>query len=118
MLECFIAGDTCTFCERAKNDKSYTYDLVGEIRRQRLTFTGHVLRYGEERLTRRVLLAYFSRFRGPLEYPEGSILEDAPKHRNLEELIVLANDRKRWQEEVGRIEGKRHSLGLKRLVGN
>ena len=89
------------------------YDLVGEIRRQRLTFTGHVLRYGEERLTRRVLLAYFSRFRGPLEYPEGSILEDAPKHRNLEELIVLANDRERWREEVGRIEGKRHSLELK-----
>ena len=28
-------------------------------------------------------------------------------------MIVLANDRERWREEVGRIEEKRHSLELK-----
>ena len=36
--------------EMARNP---TYDVVGEMRRQRIAFAGHVLRYGEERLTRR-----------------------------------------------------------------
>ena len=55
-----------------------TYDLVGEIRRQRFAFAGHVLRYGEERLTKQVMIGYFSRSEQQQDYPEGNILEDAP----------------------------------------
>ena len=89
-----------------------TYDLVGEIRRQRITFAGHVLRYGEERLTRRVLIEYFSRFDKQRDYPQGSILEDAPPHKDIISLVEIARDRERWRQWRDRIDGKRHSLEL------
>ena len=89
-----------------------TYDLVGEIRRQRITFAGHVLRYGEERLTRRVLIEYFSRFDKQRDYPQGSILEDAPPHKDIISLVAIARDRERWRQWRDRIDGKRHSLEL------
>ena len=89
-----------------------TYDLVGEIRRQRITFAGHVLRYGEERLTRRVLIEYFKRFDKQRDYPQGSILEDAPPHKDIISLVEIARDRERWRQWRDRIDGKRHSLEL------
>ena len=89
-----------------------TYDLVGEIRRQRITFAGHVLRYGEERLTRRVLIEYFKRFDKQRDYPQGSILEDAPPHKDIISLVAIARDRERWRQWRDRIDGKRHSLEL------
>ena len=95
--------------EMARNP---TYDLVGEIRRQRITFAGHVLRYGEERLTRRVLIEYFSRFDKQRDYPQGSILEDAPPHKDIISLVAIARDRERWRQWRDRIDGKRHSLEL------
>ena len=95
--------------EMARNP---TYDLVGEIRRQRFAFAGHVLRYGEERLTKQVMIGYFSRFERQQDYPEGSILEDAPPHKDLDSLVVYASDRERWRRLCNRIGGKRHSLEL------
>ena len=49
-----------------------------------------VLRYGEERLTRRVLIEYFSRFDKQRDYPQGSILEDAPPHKDIISLVAIA----------------------------
>ena len=95
--------------EMARNP---TYDLVGEIRRQRFAFAGHVLRYGEERLTKQVMIGYFSRFERQQDYPKGSILEDAPPHKDLDSLVVYASDRERWRRLCNRIGGKRHSLEL------
>ena len=63
-------------------------------------------------MTRQVLLAHFERFDKQDEYPEGSILEDAPPHKNIVELVEIANDRQRWREWRDRIGGKRHSLEL------
>ena len=106
---CLAVIERCEPQEMARNP---TYDMVGEIRRQRLTFAGHILRYGEERTTRQLLLAYFERFDKQDNYPEGSILEDAPPHKNIVELVEIANDRQRWREWRDRIGGKRHSLEL------
>ena len=71
-----------------------------------------MLRYGEERLTRRVLIEYFSRFDKQRDYPQGSILEDAPPHKDTISLVEIARDRERWRQWRDRIEGKRHSLEL------
>ena len=88
--------------------------LVTAIRRTRLIWLGHVLRYPAGRKLREVLLAYMKAFEtGPrdyMEYPEGSLLEDAPRHYEVDELITFAvgdgtaegkkEGRKRWKLHV------------------
>ena len=88
--------------------------LVTAIWRTRLIWLGHILRYPAGIKLREVLLAYMGAFEtGPgeyMDYPEGSLLEDAPRHHEVTELINFAvgdgtekgkkEGRKRWKLHV------------------
>ena len=87
----------------------FPVDLVEQIRQQRLTFAGHYLRYSDERVTKQVMIAYFSRYAGQEAYPLGCILEDAPAHSSIRELLALAAERDNWRQHRDRLTGKRHS---------
>ena len=91
--------------------KAPIYCLVSDIRRRRMIWLGHVLRYGEDRGTRRALLAYMHDKNGI--YEPGTVLDKAPDHGVGEELLKLANgdgtkeskDERRtwWRNRVKRI---------------
>ena len=87
------------------------YCLVTDIRRTRVIWLGHILRYPPEHGTRLALLAYMTAFTGQgagrTIYPDGSLLEDAPQHKTITELITFAvgdgskeKRRKRWKRHV------------------
>ena len=77
-----------------------TIDLLQELRVRRAKWVGHILRSEEEHLARRAMM---ERSR---PYPEGHVLEDAPRHNNISELLYLAQDREVWRELVY----KRHRM--------
>ena len=70
-------------------------DLVLLVRKRRLRFLGHILRMDERRLLRRIFAAYVH---GGSRAPEGSLMQDCKG--TIEELTVLARDRKQWQRKV------------------
>jgi hypothetical protein len=75
------------------------FDLVLAVRRRRLRFLGHVLRMNDSRLVKRTFLAYVY---GSSSIPAGSLLEDC-NTKNLEELLDLARDKKKWSELCERL---------------
>ena len=87
--------------------------LVTAIRRTRLIWVGHILRYPVKSRAREVLLAYMEALNTAegefMAYPEGSLLEDAPEHREICGLINFATgDGSEKGEEKGRKRWKLH----------
>ena len=72
------------------------YDLVLAIRKRRLRFLGHILRMNKDRLLRRTLVAYVCTDTGP---PPGSLLDDCCS-KDIEELAILATDKRRWNDFI------------------
>ena len=82
-----------TYRETATNPQ---YDLVLAIRKRRLRYLGHILRMKPDRLIRRTLTAYVN---GGLGAPPGSLLDDC-EAMTIEELALVADDRRRWERLV------------------
>ena len=87
--------------------------LVTSIWRTRVIWIGHILRYPEGCRAREVLLAYLQAFETPegefMTYPEGSLMEDAPAHREIGELITFATgDGTEGGKKSGRMRWKLH----------
>ena len=76
------------------------FDLVRAIRKRRLRYLGHILRLPPERLLRKSLFAYVM---GSDTIPVGSLIADCPLNLNLEDLALIATDRKQWAELVNSI---------------
>jgi hypothetical protein len=81
-----------------------TFDLLGRLRSRRLRWAGHILRLEEASLLRRVLLAQVEdELQGAAAAgarAAGGLLMDAAQYSSVEELLVLARDRKGWQAGV------------------
>ena len=72
------------------------FNLLLAIRRRRLRFLGHVLRMDTTRLVRRTFIAYVH---NGTDIPAGSLMQDCD-HMSIEDLTVIASDRKAWQRRV------------------
>ena len=66
-------------------------NLVNFVRQQRFQWVGHTLRRHESFPARRMLM------KQQKPYEKGSVLMDAPRHDNMDELAELAQDRKSWR---------------------
>ena len=66
-------------------------NLVNFVRQQRFQWVGHTLRRYESFPARRMLM------KQQKPYEKGSVLMDAPRHDNMDELAELAQDRKSWR---------------------
>ena len=66
-------------------------NLVTFVRQQRFQWVGHILRRHESFPARRMLM------KQQKPYEKGSVLMDAPRHDNMDELAELAQDRKSWR---------------------
>jgi hypothetical protein len=75
-----------------------TFDLISRLRARRLRWAGHILRMEEPNLMRRVLLASVDL--GLEGKAQGGILADAPAFESVEQLLLLAQDKKEWRETV------------------
>ena len=76
------------------------FNLVRAIRQRRLRYLGHILRLPPERLLRKCLFAYVM---GSDTVPAGSLIADCPLNLNLEDLALIATDRKQWADIVNSI---------------
>jgi hypothetical protein len=75
--------------DRRKMAENPPYNLTTGIQRTRLIWRGHVLRMPENHPTRQGLLVYLSTLTTN-NYPAGSIMENAPNHKNAAALIQFA----------------------------
>lgn len=83
---------------------SPTYPLVQKVRARRARWLGHILRSDERYLVRQVLVAQFGyMLQCGVQYPVGSIMQDAPAHSSMEQLITMAEDRDEWRLLVNSI---------------
>ena len=71
-----------------------SFDIVKWIRARRLTWLGHILRMGPERLLKR---AVFEMYKAKTD---GDLLMDAPQHTSWYDLCSQACDRERWRTLV------------------
>ena len=88
-----ITGRPITIRDEAR-PLTTSWDVVKQIRRQRLKWLGHILRKGPSTLVFQALTTQSQMGRG------GSLLMDAPKHYSLQHLQEQAQDRAAWQELV------------------
>ena len=77
------------------------FNLVRAVRQRRLRYLGHILRLPPERLLRKALYAYLM---GSGSVPEGSLISDCPRNHTMEDLAVMAADRKWWEDMVNNIQ--------------
>ena len=89
--------------DRRKMAENPPYNLTTGIQRTRLIWLGHVLRMPENHPTRQGLLVYLSTLTTN-NYPAGSIMENAPTHKNAAALIQFAVGD---GSEKGKIEAKK-----------
>ena len=66
-------------------------NLVTFVRQQRFQWVGHTLRKHESFPARRMLT------KQQKTYEKGSVLIDAPKHDNMNEVAEVAKDRESWR---------------------
>ena len=71
-----------------------SYDLVKKIRERRLRWLGHIIRAGPESIMYQALITQHSMGRSD------NLLMDAPPHNSIDDLRVIANDRKVWRALV------------------
>ena len=76
-----------------------SFDLLCCIRVRRLKWAGQLLRAKESFLPRRVALAELERYDG-MGHP-GEMFQDAPKHLEVDDLIVMARDKQAWGKWIG-----------------
>ena len=99
-----------------------TFDLLGRLRSRRLRWAGHILRLEDASLLRRVLLAQVEEELQGGAAGAGGLLMDAAQYRSVEELLVLARDRKGWQAGVHAVlpaqepKKKRRRKGRRRAI--
>ena len=67
-----------------------TLDLVRRVQELRLMWVGKTLGSPEERLHREVMISSHK------PYKQGSLLEDAPEHTDMEDLIRQAQNKPAW----------------------
>ena len=84
----------------AQESRSPSFDLIKTLRAKRLRWVGHVLRLDNSYLSRRVLVEVSK----AKPYPRGSILEDAPPHDSVADLVDQALNRGAWSKLVGLLE--------------
>ena len=84
----------------AQESRSPSFDLIKTLRARRLRWVGHVLRLDNSYLSRRVLVEVSK----AKPYPRGSILEDAPPHDSVADLVDQALNRGAWSKLVGLLE--------------
>ena len=68
-----------------------SFNLVAALRVRRLRWLGHVLRMEDGFREVKTVLTQMCQ-----PYPEGSLLMDAPRHRNTQQLITMAQDKGEW----------------------
>ena len=71
-----------------------SFDLVRQIRVMRLKWLGYILQQDEARLIFQAIEVQYD------FYQTGSILMDAPRHKDLQDLIVKAKDTAFWKEHI------------------
>ena len=93
----------------AEECRQPTLDLVAWLRGRRLRWAGQVLRADPGRLDRRALLARAEALLGSAGgwYPAGFVLEDAPPHSSIEELLEVAGREETWRAAVERAERRK-----------
>ena len=74
-----------------------SFRLVDRIRARRLRWLGHILRAGEGYMVRKAVVGWAQEVG---EYPAGSIMMDAPIHNSIQDLVLMARDKEKWQIEV------------------
>ena len=72
--------------------RTRTYDLVGDIRKRKYKWLGHILRMDRSRLVKHAAAVQFASNR------HGNIFMDAPAHFEYRELEQLARLRDRWKQ--------------------
>ena len=80
-------------------------NLVAFVRKQRFEWVGHTLRRHESFPARRMLM------KQQKPYEEGSVLMDAPRHNDMDELAELAQDRQSWR-------ATKHAIGSSKQCSN
>ena len=76
-----------------------SFDLVAALRVRRLRWLGHVLRMEDGIRDVKTVLTQMCQ-----PYPEGSLLMDAPRHRNIDQLITMARDKDEWNLQVNALK--------------
>jgi hypothetical protein len=74
-----------------------SFNLVNRIWSKRLKWLGKILRADESYMVRKALIDWA---RHTVVYPAGSIMEGAPKHESIEDLVALAQDMDGWSAVV------------------
>ena len=75
-----------------------SYNLLNQIRRMRLKWLGQILRFNSDSIVAQAVKVQMT-----MNSP-GSILMDAPYHRNFQELVTMAVDKAFWREHVHSIK--------------
>ena len=81
----------------ARHETSH-FNLEHDITRRRAAWLGHILRFEEGRLIRRVTIELYKH-----KY-DGSIYDNVPDHHNINHLIEIANDRDQWRKFINVID--------------
>jgi len=86
-----------TYRETATNPP---FNLVLAIRKRRMRYLGHILRMSPNRLLRRTFMAYTHGGNGA---PDGGLMDDC-NSLPIEELALVAHDRRRWNSLVNDLQ--------------
>ena len=73
---------------------SPSFNLVGRIRSRRLRWLGKMLAANDDYIVKKAVIAWAM---DKEEYPDGSIMMDAPRHDTMKELIDLAQNKEEWR---------------------
>ncbi len=113
--ECEVDYGECEADAIRQQTRHPAVDLVAMLQVRRLRWVGHVLRMDESRRLRQVLLKFDSIYPDN-NYPDGSVLMNAPPHESVADLIPLAGthgpgNHKQWDEKVQQLKAELSTHG-------
>ena len=91
---CMLSHITGKSIQAEARRSTTSYDLIRHVRVMRLKWLGQILRSKQTRLVWCAAVIQSSYF------PVGSLLMDAPRYRNIQELVTMAKDKAFWSDHI------------------